>query len=145
MWLRISLFTMLTGLSLLAQQGDEGGETQTPRVPKEMIPPAPPLAPDQALKSFKLQPGFRIELVASEPLVRDPVQIAFDPDGRLWVLEMRGFMTDPDDTGHFDKVGSVAVLEDTDGDGRMDKRTVFLDHLVMPRALALTRGGALVA
>ena len=48
MWLRISLFTVLTGLSLFAQQGDERGETQTPRVPKEMIPPAPPLAPDQA-------------------------------------------------------------------------------------------------
>jgi len=136
---------MLTGLSLLAQQGDEGGETQTPRVPKEMIPPAPPLAPDQALKSFKLQPGFRIELVAAEPLVRDPVQIAFDPDGRLWVLEMRGYMTSIDGTGETNKVGDVAVLEDTDGDGKMDKRTLFLDGLVMPRALALVRDGALVA
>ena len=61
---------MLTGLSLLAQQGDEGGETQTPRVPKEMIPPAPPLAPDQALKSFKLQPGFRIEAQCRSPAIR---------------------------------------------------------------------------
>ncbi len=145
MWLRISLFTVLTGLSLFAQQGDERGETQTPRVPKEMIPPAPPLAPDQALKSFKLQPGFRVELVAAEPLVHDPVQIVFDPDGRLWVLEMRGYMPSIDGTGETNKVGDVAVLEDTDGDGRMDKRTVFLDGLVMPRALALVRGGALVA
>src|SRR5881396_1015459 len=108
MWLRISLSTVLTGLSLLAQQGDEGGEPQTPRVSKELIPPAPALAPDQALKSFKLQPGFRIELVAAEPLVHDPVQIAFDPDGRLWVLEMRGYMTSIDGTGETNKVGDVA-------------------------------------
>src|SRR2546426_295736 len=145
MWLRISLSTVLTGLSLLAQQGDEGGEPQTPRVSKELIPPAPTLPPDQALKSFKLQPGFRIELVAAEPLVHDPVQIAFDPNGRLWVLEMRGYMPNIEGKGEFEKVGSVAVLEDTDGDGKMDKRTAFLDGLVMPRALALVRSGALVA
>src|SRR5438132_3652320 len=145
MWLRISLFTVLTGLSLFAQQGDDGGETQTPRVPKELIPPAPALPPDQALKSFKLQPGFRLELVAVEPLVHDPVQIAFDPDGRIWVIEMRGYMPSIDGVGETNKVGDVVVLEDTDDDGRMDKRTVFLDGLVMPRALALVRGGALIA
>src|SRR5436305_1935196 len=145
MWLRISLFTVLTGLSLFAQQGDEGGETQTPRVSKELTPPAPALPPDQASKSFKLQPGFRLELVAAEPLVHDPVQIAFDPDGRIWVIEMRGYMPTIDGIGETNKVGDVVVLEDTDGDGRMDKRTVFLDGLVMPRALALVRGGALVA
>jgi mono/diheme cytochrome c family protein len=110
-----------------------------------LIPPAPPLPPEQALKSFKVQPGFRIELVAAEPLVHDPIQIAFDPEGRMWVLEMRGYMPNLEGTGEPEKVGSVVVLEDTDGDGRMDKRTVFLDGLVMPRALSLVRGGALVA
>ncbi len=139
------LLTIAVGLNLWAQQGDKGGETQTPRVPRELIPPAPPLPPEQALKSFKIQAGFRIELVAAEPLVHDPIQIAFDPDGRLWVLEMRGYMPNIDGAGELDKVGSVAVLEDTDGDGRMDKRTVFLEGLVMPRALSLVRGGALVA
>jgi putative membrane-bound dehydrogenase-like protein len=131
--------------NLFAQDGDKEGEAQTPRVPKESIPPAPALTPDQALKTFKLQSGFRIELVAGEPLVRDPIQIAFDPDGRIWVVEMRGFMPNIDGAGETNKVGAVAVLEDTDGDGKMDKRTVFLDGLVMPRALALVRGGALVA
>ena len=135
----------LLGLDLSAQQGDRSGETQTPRVPRELIPPAPPLAPEEALKSFKLQPGFRIELVAAEPLVHDPIQIAFDPNGRLWVLEMRGYMPNLEGKGELEKVGSVAVLEDSDGDGRMDKRTVFLDGLVMPRALSLISDGALVA
>jgi len=145
MRLKVFLLAVLAALNLCAQQGDEADETQAPVVPKEKIPPAPVLPPSEALKSFKLQPGFRIELIASEPLVHDPVQIAFDPDGRLWVLEMRGFMPNLEGTGELEKVGSVAVLEDTDGDRTMDKRTVFLDELVMPRALALARGGALIA
>src|SRR2546429_7526717 len=142
---RFLLLTLLTTLPLCAQQADEGGETQLSRVPKELIPPAPVLPTDQALKTFKLQPGFRLELVAAEPLVESPIQIAFDPDGRIWVLEMRGYMPNIDGRGELEKVGDVVVLEDTDGDGRMDRRTVFLDGLVMPRALALVRGGALVA
>ena len=142
---RLLLVAVFCGLNLSAQQGDERAETQTPRVPKELIPPAPALSPDEALKTFKLQPGFHIERVAAEPLVHQPVQIAFDPDGRLWVIEMRGYMTDIDGKGEPDRTGDVIVLEDSDGDGRMDKRTVFLDGLVMPRALALVRGGALVA
>ena len=137
--------TLLVALELCAQQGDRQGETQTPRVPRELIPPAPVLPPEQALKSFKLQAGFRMDLVACEPLVHNPVQIAFDPDGRLWVLEMRGYMPNLDGTGEMEKTGDVVVLEDTDGDGRMDKRTVFLDGLIMPRALSLAHGGALVA
>src|SRR5882724_6651037 len=132
----IFFLTAVMALNLSAQQGDEGGETQTSRVPRELIPPAPVLPPDQALKSFKLQPGFRIELVASEPLVHNPIQIAFDPEGRLWVVEMRVFMPNIDGTGELEKTGDVVVLEDTDGDGKMDRRTVFLDNLVMPRALA---------
>src|SRR5256885_12650682 len=142
---RLFLLAILVALNLWAQQGDPGDETQTPRVPRELIPSAPPLPPEQALKSFKVQSGFRIELVAAEPLVHNPIQIAFDPEGRLWVLEMRGYMPNIEGKGEFEKVGSVAVLEDTDGDGKMDKRTVFLDGLLMPRAQALVRGGALVA
>ena len=81
------------------------------------------------MKTFKVAPGFRIELVASEPLVEDPVAIAFDPDGRIWVVEMRDFMPDVDGKGEDQPVGRIVVLEDTDGDGKMDKRTVFADGL----------------
>jgi mono/diheme cytochrome c family protein/glucose/arabinose dehydrogenase len=145
MWLRFFLSGVLVVLVVQAQEGDNADEIQALVVPKALVPPAPVLSPSDALQSFKLQPGFRIELIASEPLVHDPVQIAFDPDGRLWVLEMRGFMQNLEGVGELEKVGSVAVLEDTDGDGKMDERTVFLDELVTPRAMALARGGVLVA
>ncbi len=94
--------------------------------------------------TFKLQSGFRAELVASEPMVQDPVALTFDEEGRIWVVEMRGFMPDVAGTGENEPVGRITILEDTDDDGRADRRTVFLDHLVMPRAIAVTRGGALV-
>ena len=67
------------------------------------------------------------------------------PDGRMWVVEMRGYMRDPDATGEHEKIGRIKVLEDTNGDGRMDKMTVFKDGLFLPRAIALVRGGVLVA
>jgi mono/diheme cytochrome c family protein/glucose/arabinose dehydrogenase len=107
--------------------------------------PSPPKTPAEELATFRVEPGFKIQLVAAEPMVQDPVVIQFDPDGRLWVVEMRGFMPDIDGTGEKERVGRVSVLEDTDADGQMDKSTVYLDSLVMPRALALVPGGALVA
>jgi glucose/arabinose dehydrogenase/mono/diheme cytochrome c family protein len=147
----MSRFLFAVGLSLLvalsasAQRGDKKGEVQAARVPREKIPPAPPLSAAEEQKTFKLPPGFRIELVAAEPLVEIPVTMQFDSDGRIWVVEMRGFMPDVDAKGEKEPVGRVSVLEDTDGDGRMDKRTTFLDGLVMPRAVSLVRDGVLIA
>ena len=144
-WLAGALALLFCAARLSAQQGDKTGESQTPLVPPEKIPPAPVVPPSEAIKTFKLAPGFHIELVASEPLVHAPIQIAFDSDGRLWALEMRGFMKTPEGAGEFEKVADIVLLEDTDGDGRMDKRTVVLDGLVMPRSFALVAGGLLVA
>ncbi|HUR59176.1 MAG TPA: c-type cytochrome [Opitutaceae bacterium] len=142
---RLLSFGLVLGfLPLLAQRGDRPGEVMQPPPATWKIPPAPALAPEDALKTLKLAPGFRAELVAAEPLVHEPVTIAFGPDGRLWVAEMRGYMPNVDGQGEDAPVGSIAVLEDTDGDGRMDKRTVFLDRLVLPRAIALVDGGVLV-
>ena len=67
-----------------------------------------------------------------------------DPDGRLWVVEMRGFMPNFEGTGEDAPVGQVVVLEDTDDDGRADKRTVFLDGLVQPRTVKVLDRGVLV-
>lgn len=107
--------------------------------------PSPPLSPEEALASFKLAPGLKAELVAAEPLVQDPVTITFDEAGRLWVVEMLGFMPDIDGTGEEDPVGRVSVLMDTDADGQMDSSVVFLDSLVLPRAVVVVEGGALIA
>ena len=105
---------------------------------------APVLTPDDAMKTFALPPGYRVELVASEPLVSDPILIDWDPDGRLWAIEMPAYMTDMRGTGEHTPNGRIVVLEDTDHDGRMDRRTVFADGLVLPRALKVLHGGVLV-
>ncbi len=107
--------------------------------------PSPPKSPEEELTTFRVEPGLKVELVADEPLVQDPVVLTFDADGRLWVVEMRGFMPDIDGTGEGEPVGRVSVLEDRDGDGRMDTGTVYIDSLVLPRALAVFPGGALLA
>jgi mono/diheme cytochrome c family protein/glucose/arabinose dehydrogenase len=116
-----------------------------PLLPYSFEEPSPPKTPAEELATFRVEAGFKIQLVAAEPMVQDPVVIQFDPDGRLWVVEMRGFMPTIDGTGENERIGRVSVLEDTDGNGQMDKSTIYLDSLVMPRALALVPGGALVA
>src|SRR5512144_728842 len=89
------LALLATASSVPAQQGDKKGETQALRVPREKIPPAPPLTPEQALKTFKVQPGFGVELAASEPMIENPIVLQFDPDGRAWVVELRSYMQNP--------------------------------------------------
>ncbi|NBV86319.1 MAG: dehydrogenase [Verrucomicrobia bacterium] len=139
------VFALYAGtLFLRAQIGDKVGEAQVPLVPEHLIPPAPVLAPEDELKTFQLAPGYRAELVASDPLIGDPVAMTFGPDGRIWVVEMRGYMPDLDGTTEDQPQGRIVVLTDTDGDGRMDKSEVFLDGIILPRAIALVEGGVLV-
>ena len=97
------------------------------------------------MKTMHLPPGYRLELVASEPMVLDPVVIDWDAEGRLWVVEMPGYMIDIQATRELEPLGRVVVLEDTNGDGKMDKRTVFADGLVLARAVKVLDRGVLVA
>src|SRR5437867_4222560 len=101
-----------------------------------------PLTPSQALAAFKLEPGLRIELVAGEPLVVDPVAMAFDEAGRLYVVENRGYPTGPGPGKP--PAGIIALLEDSDGDGRYEKRTTFAEGLSFPNGIMPWRGGVLV-
>ena len=87
------------------------------------------------MKRIVLPPGFRLELVLSEPIIREPVALTWDGNGRLYVVEMRGYMQDIDGSGARDPVGRISLHEDTDGDGRLDKHTVYMDKLVEPRAI----------
>jgi mono/diheme cytochrome c family protein len=101
----------------------------------------PSLSPAQELKTFHMAPGYQVQLVASEPLVQDPIVAEFDGNGRLWVVEMQGYAVGEKMVNMEEPVGDVAILEDTDGDGIYDKRTVFQDKLVLPRALKILDNG----
>ncbi len=93
------------------------------------------LTPEQSLRSFRLPPGYRMELVASDPMIREPVALAWDGNGVLYVAEMDTYMQDVDGSHEHDPVSRVMRLEDTDGDGKMDRSSVFIDKLVLPRML----------
>ena len=105
---------------------------------------SPVLTPQQALQTFYMPPGYRVELVASEPMIQEPVAIDWDTAGRLWAVEMPGFMANLTGSNEHDTIGRVVVLEDLNGDGRMDKRTVFADGLVLARSLKILDRGVLV-
>ena len=133
-----------SALPCVAQIGDKKGEAQIQLIPDSLVPPSPAQSPYQELKSFQLAPGYKIELAASDPLIGDPVAGVFGPDGRLWIVEMQGYMPDLDGSTEDQPHGRVVVLTDTNNDGVFDKAEVFLDQIVMPRALALHRDGVLV-
>lgn len=97
------------------------------------------------MKTFKVEEGFEVQLVAAEPLIEDPVCMAWDEDGRLWVAEMRGYMPDQFAKGEEEPTGRIVILEDTDGDGTMDTSEIFLDKIVLPRAIAFAKNGLLYA
>ena len=126
-------------------KGDREGHDMTAPIAAEDIPPAPLLNVEQALSSMQIQSGFALEHVAAEPLVASPIDIAFDADGRIWVAEMPTFMPDLDGNNEELPEGTIAVLEDTDSDGTIDKRTVLLDNVVLPRTIATVKGGILYA
>jgi mono/diheme cytochrome c family protein len=105
---------------------------------------SPVRTPEDEMRTFALPPGYRVELVASEPMVQEPILIDWDPDGRLWVVELLGYMQDLPATTEREPTGRISVLEDLDDDGKMDKKTVFLDGLILPRALKVLDRGVLV-
>src|SRR3990172_5058665 len=97
--------------------------------------PAGPFAPREALTKFRIDERFRIELVAAEPDVMDPVDLAFDADGRMFVVEMRGYPFGQ--TAGGGPPGRIKLLEDADGDGRIDRSRVFVDGLSRPTGVAV--------
>lgn len=105
-------------------------------------PDEPPVRPPlEALKTFAMPPGYAVELVAAEPLVQDPILLEFDGDGRLWVMELPGWAHNLSMENSLAPVNRLVVLDDTNDDGMFDKRTVFADNLVLPRAFKVLAGG----
>ena len=111
---------LLTAASLLA-------------APVEPTGSIPYLSPEESLKTFQLPEGYRLEPVVTDPIIAEPVACAFDANGRLFIVEMRTYMQDADATDEQTPSSRVSMHEDTDGDGRMDRHTVFADNLLLPR------------
>jgi mono/diheme cytochrome c family protein/glucose/arabinose dehydrogenase len=152
---RRPIFLALTTASVLGLAAAIAAQSQgvagTAKVPGNVWRPAKPempksiaLSPQEELKTFSLPPGFHAELVASEPLIDSPILMDFDSDGRLWVVEMPTFLPDLSGRDSKEPLDRVSVLEDTDGDGVMDKKTVFADKLSGPRALKVLEHGVLI-
>jgi putative membrane-bound dehydrogenase-like protein len=130
------MFRHLTGaLLLLAASLVPAAEPKYPPMP-------PGMSPKESLAAIRVRAGFAAELVASEPLVMDPIDIAWGPDGRLWVVEMADYPLGLDGKGK--PGGRIRVLEDTDGDGKYDKSTVFLEPIAYPTGVMPWRKGVII-
>jgi putative membrane-bound dehydrogenase-like protein len=130
----LSLVLCVISGSLVAQQ--------PPQLPQKGSGPGKPLSPQEAQKLFKLDSGLRIELVACEPQIESPVAMAFDPDGRLWVVEMRDY---PNGPAKGEKpMGRIRILEDKDGDGYFETSRIWADNLLFANGLLLWKDGAIV-
>lgn len=115
----------------------------------DVEPPA--RAPESALHSLVPRPGFRVELMAAEPLVRDCIDIQWGPDGKAWVAEMTDYPLGMAPDGHVGPPeplgqpgGRIRYLQDTDGDGRYDKSTLFLEGVAFPTGVMPWRQGVII-
>lgn len=108
-------------------------------------PPVEFYETEVGLDDYRLEKGFELQVIAAEPLLKAPVAMDFDAQGRIWVAQMPGYMNDMQGSDEEKPVGSIQILEDLDGDGVADHAKTFLDSLVMPRALAHVYGGLLYA
>jgi mono/diheme cytochrome c family protein/glucose/arabinose dehydrogenase len=114
---------------IIGGRGDNSGADFSPK------PPIQALTPEEEARHFIMPPGYHLELVMSEPEIQNPVAIAFDGNGRLFVAEMRSYMLDADGTNEYDAVNRISMHESTKGDGTFDRHTVFLDKIVLPRMI----------
>ncbi len=130
---RLTLFSLIAASASQAQQ--------------ETFPPMPPVQAQSAAEqagSFLLPDGYRMELVLSEPVIKEPVVTVFDGDGRMFVAEMRTYMQDIDGNDQHTPESRISMHVDTNGDGTFDKHTVFVDNLVLPRMILPLGKGEIV-
>jgi mono/diheme cytochrome c family protein/glucose/arabinose dehydrogenase len=118
-----------------AGRGNRGGGRGTPMWEPDFSPKSPvlPLSPADQAKRFWLPPGFKLEPVLTDPDIEEPAQIAFDGNGRMFVLELRGYMQDADGGGTLDPIGRISVHEDRNNDGVFETHHVFVDKMIFPR------------
>ena len=131
------LFATITVTAFHCKSKDTNDIPEEPAVrPPVIAHPSPQqLSPEESMKAMHLPKGYKVELVASEPMIEEPVAIEWDANGRLYVAEMVSYMQDINGTNENEPISKIVRLEDTDGDGKMDKQTVFIDSLVLPRMM----------
>jgi putative membrane-bound dehydrogenase-like protein len=135
-WWSVGLLTMLVATS------DSSAQQPKPVIPHAQdAPPNEPRDPETAAKMMTVPEGFSVEVVASEPDIVNPVAMAIDERGRFWITESLEYPRREPGPGK----DRVKILEDTDGDGKMDKFTVFLDGLNIPSGVAVGHGGVWIA
>ncbi len=122
---------------------DPGQRQLTDDELREFLKPVPPRSAEESLTTFETIDGFEMQLVASEPLVVDPIAAAFDEDGDLFVCEMRDYPYKPADG--VAPIGTLRLLRDTNADGIFDESHVFADELLWAGGVAPWKGGVFVA
>ncbi len=105
---------------------------------------APPLSPAESIRTMAIQPGYSLVPVLTEPHIHEPSAVAWDGNGRMYVVEMRAYMQDIDGKDQLRPNGRVSRHEDTDGDGVYDKHTVFADNLSLPRMVLPLRNKVII-
>ena len=115
------------------------GLGQEPEVDASQMPRIAATEPEEALDTFEMREGFRLKLAAHEPDVVDPIAMAFDADGGMYVIEMRGYSERRED-----RLGRIRYLEDRDNDGIFESSTIFKDGLKWPTGIVCYKGGVFV-
>lgn len=128
--LSLSMLVYTCKVSMPVVQRDVNGNIMVNKSPSPAY-----LSPQESLKTMHMPKGYRLELVASEPMIHEPVAITWDGNGRMYVAEMNTYMQDAEGTGEMKAVCTVKRLEDTNGDGKMDKSVIFIDKLLLPRMI----------
>lgn len=129
----MKIFILFSAAFILAAQLSAGPNFDRSTIDRD--PAVPMLSPGESMAKTEVAPGFKLELVAAEPMVEEPVCMAWGPDGELYVAEMHTYMLDVDMKDEDEPVSRVVKLVDTNGDGKMDKRTIYLDKVRLPRAI----------
>lgn len=127
--------------------GGRGGTLSSTTNEGADFSPKPPITartPEEQAKSFILPPGYRMELVLAEPDVVSPAVIRFDGNGRMYVAEFITYMRDADGNHQHTPESRITRFESTKGDGVYDKRTVFVDKLVLPRTIVPLDGNSIL-
>lgn len=123
---------LLLGCAAFVHVSLAAEQAETEQVEAEQVQP---LSPQESLKTMTVQDGYVMELVAAEPIVEEPVLLAYDGNGRMYVAEMLTYMLDVDGSGQLVPTSRIKRLSDTDGDGVMDAFTIFADNLLLPRMI----------